>query len=72
MRPRAEMSPVEIATFLAGKAIAEATAFLQGRSDDTRLARAADQLCGELLVVTGEPACNAIADPTRPACWWWR
>lgn len=55
----------EIASFLAAKTIAAATAFLDGRSDGAALARDADRLCGELLVVSSEPDCNALADPTR-------
>jgi hypothetical protein len=65
MSSRAELTPLDVATFLAGKAIAEATAFLQHRGDEARLAHAADQLCGELLAVERDPACNAIVDPTR-------
>lgn len=61
----ADLTPLDVATFLAGKAIAEATAFLQHRSDEARLARAADELCGELLAVERDPACNALSDPTR-------
>ncbi len=64
MRSRAELSPPEIASFLAAKAIAAATAFLDGRSDGAALGRAADQLIGEMLLVN-DPACNALADPTR-------
>ena len=65
MSSPAELTPLDVATFLAGKAIAEATAFLQHRSDEARLGRAADQLCGELLAVERDPVCNAIVDPTR-------
>lgn len=61
----AEMTAPEIASFLAAKSIAAATAFLDGRSDGAMLARAADQLCAELLTVSSDPACNAISDPTR-------
>ena len=61
----ADLTAPEIASYLAAKSIAAATAFLDGRSDGAALAKAADQLCGELLVVASEPACNAISDPTR-------
>lgn len=65
MSDRAHLTRYEIASFLAGKAIAASTAFLQGRSDAEALARDADQLSGELLLIADDPACNAIADPTQ-------
>ncbi len=59
------LTPSEIAQFLAAKAIGHATAFLDGRIDAGALGQQADALCGELLVVSGEPACNHLSDPTR-------
>jgi hypothetical protein len=65
MSRHGEMSRPEIANFLAAKCVAVATSFLDGRSGAALLAREADGLCGELLVLGDHPDCNAIADPAR-------
>lgn len=65
MSPSAELSPQEVASFLAVKAIAGATAFIDGRSDAAALARASDQLIVELLLAGDDPATNGVLAPTR-------
>lgn len=64
----ANFTPVEVANFLAAKAVACATAFLDGRDDETKLAGHATSLQGELTTTfTASPDLNvtAILDPTR-------
>ncbi len=65
MSSSAELSPQHVAAYLAGKAIAAAQAFLDGRSDAEAMAKAVDQLYGELLAVGDSVGCNALLDPTR-------
>lgn len=59
------LSPQEMASFLAAKAIAGATAFLDGRCDAAALARASEQLTVELLLAGDDPATNGVLAPTR-------
>jgi hypothetical protein len=59
------MAPVDLANFLAGKAVAAATSYLDGRSDGAALALAADRLRLDLLAVETDPDCNGVVDPTR-------
>lgn len=58
-------SPAEHANFLAAKAAAHATAFLDGRNQAAELARNADAMQCELMTAAYDPAANAILDPTR-------
>ncbi len=55
----------ELANLLAGKAVAGATSFLDGRSDAARLADVAEQLLFELMAVGHDPAAASILDPAR-------
>lgn len=55
----------ELANFLAAQAVAAATSYLDGRSQAADLAREADRVFLELQAIGHDPACNAIADPTR-------
>ncbi len=54
--------------FLAGKAVASATAFLGGRSSSARLATEADQLLLDMLAIPTHPphpAAFNLSDPAR-------
>lgn len=64
MQSPAELTKLQIARFLAAKSIAAASAFIDGRSDAAQLARDADQLCGELMLVADDPDCSMLADTT--------
>jgi len=55
----------EQAIFLAGKVVACATAFLDGRHDAVRLAADADRLQCELLSVSTDPDAACILVPAR-------
>jgi hypothetical protein len=55
----------ELANFLAAQAVAAATSFLEGRSDGARLGQEANRVLLELQIIGHDPACNAIADPTK-------
>jgi hypothetical protein len=55
----------EIANLLAAQAVAASTSYLEGRSDGAKLAHEADRIFLELQMIGHDPACNAIADPTR-------
>jgi hypothetical protein len=55
----------EIANLLAAQAVAASTSYLDNRSDGGQLAQEANRLFLELQMIGHDPACNAIADPTR-------
>lgn len=61
----ASLTPAELASFLAARAIAAATAYLGGRSDAARFSHDASQLMGEMLAVSIEPGLSPLLDPTR-------
>ncbi|WP_296741375.1 hypothetical protein [Mesorhizobium sp.] len=58
-------TPAETANFLAGKAVASATSFLDGRSTADVMRADADRLMHELLAVDHQSDANAILDPAR-------
>lgn len=62
---KADMRPPESANFIAAKAVAHATAYLDGRNDAALLARNADDMQCELIVASSEGNANRILDPTR-------
>jgi hypothetical protein len=59
------LTPAETANFLAGKAVASATSFLDGRCAAEALRDDADRLMHELLAVDHHSGANAILDPAR-------
>lgn len=58
-------SASDIAVFLAAKAVAHATGFLDGRIDAEQLGLKALQLNGELIAVTRDASTNGILDPVK-------
>lgn len=63
--PNAGFTAAEHVNFIAAKAIAHATAYLDGRNDAVQLGRNADQVQCELLGTMPEPEANRIVDPVR-------
>lgn len=59
------LTPAEQANFLAGKVVASATAYLDGRHDQPRLADDACRLQCELLTAASDPASICILVPGR-------
>jgi len=55
----------QTANFLAAKAVASATSFLDGRSDAARLGTDADQLILDMLAVPNHPDAANLSDPAR-------
>jgi hypothetical protein len=65
---RPYMTPVDAANFLAAKAVAHATAFLDGRNTAAELGRHADAMQTEIMTSWGTAVdlnINAILDPVR-------
>jgi len=60
----AELTPQEVASFIAATAIAGATAFIDGRSDAAALAQAADKLQAKLMLAGEDPATSGVLVPT--------
>jgi hypothetical protein len=61
----AHFNAAEHANFIAAKAIAIATAYLDGRSDGPLLGRNACHLNGELMATAGDVDANRILEPVR-------
>ena len=59
------LTPPELANLLAAQAVAASTSYLDDRGDSAKLAHEASRLFLELQMIGHDPACNAIADPTR-------
>jgi hypothetical protein len=64
MHGSSHFTPAEAANFLAAKAVAHATAFLDGRNNEAELARHADAVQLELMAYA-DPSTNIILDPVR-------
>lgn len=62
---QSNFTPAEHANFLAGKVIAYATAYLDGRNDAAVLGGNARAAMLELVVATDDPTAKAILDPSR-------
>lgn len=54
-----------LANLLAGKAVASASAYLEGRSDAAKLSAAADRLLLDLFIAPHHPASASLSDATR-------
>lgn len=63
--PHPGFTPAQHASFLAAKATAHATAFLNGRNDAALLALNARSVQYEILAAPDEPQAKAILDATR-------
>lgn len=55
----------EIVNFLTAKAVASATAYLEGRSDAARLEAEADRLMFDMFAAPHHPAATSLSDPSR-------
>lgn len=58
-------TPAEHANLVAGKVVAHATSFLEGRSDAISLGRHAKSVMIELLAAPDDAKAKAILDPAR-------
>lgn len=64
-RPDAHLNAAELANFVAARAVAHATAFLDGRTDMAELARNGCSVQLELLALPGDGEERAILDAAR-------
>ena len=61
----ANFTPAEHANFLAGKVVAQATAYLNGRNDAAMLGRNAESMFLELIATPDDPRAKRILDASQ-------